>query len=103
MAGTTRTSGVGVAFVSDVQALRTKIPVIKNNKLKKDRLFIMSLWDARDNTNLIYLLTAACSCLKSVIHAMVLTKSASDLLCSRKARTAGPTGSSPAAPPGVSA
>jgi len=48
-------------------------------------------------------LIASWSCSKDVIQAMVLMKSSSESLCSRRARTAGPTGSSPAAPPGTSA
>jgi len=44
-----------------------------------------------------------CNSSKDVIQAIVLTNSASESLCSRRARTAGPTGSSPAAPPGTSA
>ncbi len=51
----------------------------------------------------LYFLIACWSCWKEVIQAMVLTKSAREALCARKARTAGPTGSSPAAPPGISA
>src|SRR5215207_8712934 len=46
---------------------------------------------------------ASLSWSKDVIQAMVLMKSTSESLCSRRARTAGPTGSSPAAPPGASA
>src|SRR5271157_638453 len=46
--------------------------------------------------------TAACNCWKELIAPMVLRKSASVLLRARSSRTAGPTGSSPAAPPGTS-
>ncbi len=53
--------------------------------------------------NLLYCPTAFFNSSNEVIHAMRLTKSASDLLCARNARTAGPTGSAPAAPPGTSA
>ena len=48
-------------------------------------------------------LMASWSCSKEVIQAMALMKSSRESLCSRSARTAGPTGSSPAAPPVVSA
>ena len=50
-----------------------------------------------------YLAVVSFSSSKDVIHEMRLMKSARDVLCERKARTAGPTGSSPAAPPGTSA
>ena len=40
---------------------------------------------------------------KELIHEILLRKSAREALCARRARTAGPTGSSPAAPPGTSA
>jgi len=41
--GTTRTTeDVGIVFVSDAQALRMKIPVMKNNKLIKDRFMGVS-------------------------------------------------------------
>ena len=46
---------------------------------------------------------ACLSSAKEVIQAIALMNSSSEVLCSRSARTAGPTGSSPAAPPGVSA
>jgi hypothetical protein len=41
--GITRTSGVGVVFVSDAQALRMKIHTLKTNKLNKDRFMGFSL------------------------------------------------------------
>ena len=40
--GFTRTSGVGVVFVSGAQALRMKIPTMKNNK-RKNRFIVISL------------------------------------------------------------
>ncbi len=46
-----------------------------------------------------YGLTRRCNCSKDHIQAMVLRKRATSRVCSHKARTAAPTGSSPAAPP----
>ena len=42
MVGITRTSGVGVVFVSEAQALRMKIPLTKNNMYKKVRFMGIS-------------------------------------------------------------
>jgi len=57
----------------------------------------------RMGNRLIVYLIACCNCWNEVIQAILLMKSASESLLARKARTAGPTGSSPAAPPGTSA
>lgn len=90
MIGCSTMSGeVEVAAVSDAQAVNMTILIVINARM--NIIFF------------IYGYTACCNCLKFVIHEMALTKSASESLCSRKARTAGPTGSVPAAPPGESA
>jgi len=110
---------VGAISASTVHALRIKALEMDNININKIRFMIslffverrlQSAFYSKKRTEacipsiwLIYWLSASCSCSKLVIHAMVLTKSARDLLCSRRARTAGPTGSSPAAPPGKSA
>ena len=82
----------GVAEGAEVQAQRIKTEA---RRMNADGFFFM---EARFQGD-----TAACNCLKEDIAAMVLRKSRRDLLRARKARTAGPTGSSPAAPPGTSA
>lgn len=129
MPGFTRV-GVEVGVACAAQAPSMKTPAVKNNE--KEIRFIMDSLGHGDcfvvlsSSNLfrfgdhgcgrswvktrallamawIYGITASFNCSKSVIQEIVLTKSANDLLWARRARTAGPTGSCPAAPPGVSA
>ena len=64
---------------------------------------IIRMFDSVDHQPHLPYLIACLSSSKEVIQAMVLMNSSSEALWSRSARTAGPTGSSPAAPPGVSA
>ena len=82
----TKAGEFGGISVFEEQAFRMKIEVIAKINGNKNCF--------------IYWFTAFCNCSKLVIKAIVFTKSAREALCSRKARTAGPTGSSPAAPPG---
>jgi len=73
---------------------------VKERKKNEENL---RMFDAVCNVSNLYYLTACFSSSKDDIQAIVFINSSSDALFSRKARTAGPTGSSPAAPPGTSA
>ncbi len=117
--------GVGGDSVSLLHALRIKTLAVIINKIvqfgtqkdadfadSKEKICVLLRFSAsnmictfvkKNKICFIYGLTAFCNCSKLHIHDMALTKSASDALCSLNARTAGPTGSSPAAPPGASA
>lgn len=88
--GCSTMGGVGVEIISGA------LHALRMNKLRMSRVKFKRF-------GFIYFFIASCNCSKLVIHEIVLTKSARVSLCSRKARTAGPTGSSPAAPPGESA
>ena len=76
---------------------------IKSNRKKAGSVRI-SIFECDDDFLPRFVYWIACwSSSKEVIQEILLMKSASEALCSRRARTAGPTGSSPAAPPGASA